>query len=873
MNGRIPTVAVLASLSLFVFKPLEIYLSNIEGFSIPLGRLSLRLLALAILGTVVGCGLLFAVPRRRRTMAVALAFALSVVGYVQSSLLVWDYGLLDGDQLRWEAAGVGKWLELLILFAAITLAGRFPQAVSRWVVPVSLIVVVAQAGGLAHTLARKRPAPSHHYFSVDEAGLTSFSSEANVILILLDQFQSTTFDEIIAEDSDLRSAFEGFTYFPNATAGYAKTLGSVPNMLTGQYYENAEPYDEYLRRVYRNSILARLADEGFDVEVYPWHKQTVVLDQSYISNLAPRFHPGWLSPDVVQLLDLSLFRHVPHFGKQVLVGNGTFPLQRLQGALLAPHRDSEAAPQTMLSGGAEPRDWRFLQLIPQVHVARDKRATFKFIHLQGPHAPWNLDEDFVPRSLPGTLDGYRRQARADLRIVALLVKRLQELGIYDDATIIVSADHGAGEYGIPVPGLDREAEGVGAHVIQSGLPLLIAKPPAAQGEIRRSNAPVSLADLPATIAKCAGSSWDGPGESIFEIAEDAERTRRFLYYTFHGWNRRYLPPLAEFLISGFSWSRASWRDTGARYQGREEEERRAELPATVPMDIGDVRTFGRQGTGQSMMEEGWSIPEGGFVWSDGNAANMKVLVKPQTRAARLVFTLVPFSPPTAPRTQRVIVDLEGQVWESWTVSKTGEYALAVPARLMRKGEFKLGFTFPDAISPHALRTGNDARRLAVRAVRVRLEELPMLKEADLQVQFGVGGNAEGFSLRGWSRPERGFTWTQGHEASLVIPLPQGFRVKRILADVFPLLIPGSIESQTLTVSVNGREIGTWSVADRMAISMDLRTAAAPDAEILRLDFALPDAHRPPARSNGTRDGRTLGLRFYSLTIIGEDASE
>ena len=61
-----------------------------------------------------------------------------------------------------------------------------------------------------------------------------------------------------------------------------------------------------------------------------------------------------------------------------------------------------------------------------------------------------------------------------------------------------------------------------------------------------NNAPVSQGEFHATILKCAGIETDG--DSFFDIDENADRERRFLYYPTTYQNDGYLPPLKEYSI-------------------------------------------------------------------------------------------------------------------------------------------------------------------------------------------------------------------------------------------------------------------------------------------------------------------------------------
>ena len=94
--------------------------------------------------------------------------------------------------------------------------------------------------------------------------------------------------------------------------------------------------------------------------------------------------------------------------------------------------------------------------------------------------------------------------------------KMKELGIYDDASIIITADHGAHK-GDTEPILKETRIG------------LFFKPSGSSGtELKWSSAPVCTDNIPATILKCAGADYSLYGRAIDDIGEDEEISR--VYY-------------------------------------------------------------------------------------------------------------------------------------------------------------------------------------------------------------------------------------------------------------------------------------------------------------------------------------------------------
>src|SRR5690606_15040160 len=99
----------------------------------------------------------------------------------------------------------------------------------------------------------------------------AFSAEQNVILIVLDAFQSDVFDDIIKQEPKYASRLVGFTYFPDAVAGANFTEIAVPALLTGQIYDNGRPRQDFMREAFlKTGITTLLNSQGFVADIYPW---------------------------------------------------------------------------------------------------------------------------------------------------------------------------------------------------------------------------------------------------------------------------------------------------------------------------------------------------------------------------------------------------------------------------------------------------------------------------------------------------------------------------------------------------------------------------------------------------------------------------
>ena len=100
-----------------------------------------------------------------------------------------------------------------------------------------------------------------------------------------------------------------------------------------------------------------------------------------------------------------------------------------------------------------------LRELIEKEAQRSAHGQYVHVHVGLPHGPYVLDQDcrFVGRrfqsdDMAGRLDAYLDQSECALDLVAGFLRRLDELGRYDAATLVVQGDHGLGRGFFPQQG-------------------------------------------------------------------------------------------------------------------------------------------------------------------------------------------------------------------------------------------------------------------------------------------------------------------------------------------------------------------------------------------------------------------------------------
>jgi hypothetical protein len=567
MTGKNLWATPLLSLTLFIFGPAQVYFLNSREFQYGVGDLIPYLAGLALAGAalVILIEVLAPAALAEKIQALLLAFALLL--WLQGNFLAWDYGVLDGRDILWNEKTIHGVIDTSLWVLGLALAWRFSQPLKRWTRPLALALFVIQAltiGKLALTEAKhSRP----FRYGIDRSNEFAFSGERNVIILILDTFQTDIFQEMLNESTTYAKLFSGFTYFRNALGGSPNTCTAIPFILTGRQYDNSQPLADFLKAAYlRSSIPLLLKRSGYRCDLFAWNFTGIYLDRSLASNLTVRIP---IRPqDAAFLLDLSLFRQAPHFLKRLVYNDQHWLLTRLY-AEPAPRRPPRAKKDLPKSRAL--KNWHFIQAMKATARVDASQPTFKYYHLSGLHPPLFKDADREIEKMAYTRANY---ARGAVDLVGLMTKFLAELkriGAFDNSLVFIIGDHGPGSRGLQAIHLQalgnshaHEIQDEALKVIKAGaLPLILVKPFGMPGTrpLAVSDSPASLGDIPATVAVACGLANEFPGRPLFQLGEKEERSRRYLFYrgareTHDG----YLGAMSEYWVRGFSWFDDSWHD-------------------------------------------------------------------------------------------------------------------------------------------------------------------------------------------------------------------------------------------------------------------------------------------------------------------------
>lgn len=458
------------------------------------------------------------------TLAASVVLAVTLVLYIQGNFMNGSLGQLTGDWLDLSQIMpdvVVNTLVCTVVFAVPFIIWRLaPKAHQTLLLSVPSLLIGVQLIALVTAFStagilEERVEPQ--VFLSDEA-LYEVAPANNTIVILLDRLDQRYINELLEKEPDyFEGRFDGFTRYTNNMATTSRTFPSVVNMLTGSTYEFDEPAEEYMRQAWLDSeFLPALRESGIRNDIYADYSYTY-LNGSDLVNAADNLDEG--SPEVdmatvERLVMISGYRYAPYLFKPGFwISSDEFQRDvTYQGENGARYRcDDHAIYDTLVSTG--------LSVNPELE------GNFKFIHLNGCHPPFNAGYDFS--RVPSRESSQYLQTRFAFALVFEYMDRLRELGLYEDATIIVTGDHG---YTVELDYLGdfrdlSEAQTVGLFVKLAG---------DHSTPMETSAAPVNSDQLRATIWQQAGLDYSSLGPTYDQVPLGSSRPRGFMFQVGQG---------------------------------------------------------------------------------------------------------------------------------------------------------------------------------------------------------------------------------------------------------------------------------------------------------------------------------------------------
>jgi sulfur carrier protein ThiS len=133
------------------------------------------------------------------------------------------------------------------------------------------------------------------------------------------------------------------------------------------------------------------------------------------------------------------------------------------------------------------------------------------------------------------------------------------------------------------------------------------------------------------------------------------------------------------------------------------------------------------------------------------------------------------------------------------------------------------------------------------------------------VTFGSNGDAARFQRSGFAPPDDTFTFTSGAAARLEFILPHRQQPVGIRMRLAGLVKGPELPAQPVIVSVNGKELAQWKVAEERNFFAIVPRELISDGGRIELQLDTPAATSPKTLGLSD-DDRVLGVRCFELEL-------
>lgn len=524
--------------------PFEVFGTNSEEFMFSLSDFLPILMAYGLVLFLIAFFSLLFLPAQAYRVGIAIYLALSLLLFLQGNYMNAGLSSLGGDNLG--SAGIPVWLIAFNTVLWIVIIGLFvglsfikdKKGISKYVSFVLVAVVLAtqiinpvatavsNSGMFANKVLEFDPNSSK---VLTTEGLTTVSSGRNVFVFVIDRFDEGYAELAMEEKPEIFSELEGFEMYDDNISQYGHTYPGIANLLTRRKIDmgEGERRTKFLEEVYADDgTMSYLAKNGYRCQVYTqayyaytdaYYLPDYVYNRTDIISAKVK-NRGMLS---MTMLGVSAYRCLPLITKNWL--GGSLSSDVFHEFVERTGRDGYGEYSSVNSDVEE--------IVECAEFDTCDQNLFTFLHIEGCHSVIN---DYL-NDPEGVSSSQRKKTVSKLeecfKIINTYIKVMKEKGVYNDATIIITGDHGAALSDINELGgasctamlVKRSGKGVG------------------DGVMVRNSAPVSHDNMWPSILQSEGiTAPEGYGKSFFDMREGDSTKREYVWHTYLKWCDEYV---------------------------------------------------------------------------------------------------------------------------------------------------------------------------------------------------------------------------------------------------------------------------------------------------------------------------------------------
>ncbi len=482
--------------TVFLLAPLEIVVGNSKDLCFGVEDFFLVNLFISLVVCLIGMLMAKILAPFLLDCIVVFVFVLSMGFYIQANFLNGAMkslqGQMDSFSLKTIISNILIWIFIIaIVLVPIKLINYIyvRKAISLVAIFLFLVQIVAV---IVVLLSNKTNIKDNDVYLTSEHML-ELSGQNDVIVFILDTVDGKVMDRLLEENPDFLKPLDGFTYYPNCTSVHSRTYPSVPYILTGEKCFFDKTPEEYVDVAYEESEFWNTLTR-YNVNIGLYTRGDFIGEKA--KNSIVNYYNGKPHFDKIkiflQTIKMTMYRDMPYCFKRYF------------------HYEASDIASAVIENDEQPEAFQYFNdewlsnCISSNGLSietGEQNKTFRFIHFGAYHLGWTLDS-----------------CKNAFYAVYDYIDQMKKNGIYDEATIIITADHGfSGGGDITILPQD------------TAVPLMIVKTLGDSGiPIKVSNAPVSHTEIIPTVLEAYGLNNDS--QPTFSDIELDSRNRDRLYY-------------------------------------------------------------------------------------------------------------------------------------------------------------------------------------------------------------------------------------------------------------------------------------------------------------------------------------------------------
>ena len=489
-----------------IFGPIEIFFGNYKELELVFNDFGWYFILAGLAISTIASLVITVLPEWLRKLVVAGVWGVALAAYIQVMFLNKGLEQLGATATGFTTTVAEQWPNTItwfvIIVGAMLIVFLNKRNWQRIVMLSSLCLVAMQAVGMVSLFMTADDAcyvvPKGEV-CLDASEQYTVSSNENIIVIVLDNFSNMWLYEARLEDEHIIDCMKDFTYYSNADCNYYGTYPSLLHVLTGNPLDIAVSTDEHIQKSWSNQLTNQyfdtLKEHGYKVNVYTETEKiftgssSLTLLEDKISNISTNDKTRTVDYSLMceTMIKMSCYRYAPNVMKEFFTVNN--------------HAYSGIVTDAGEIAYYNPDFYK--GLIEKRLSLNDEANYYNLIHLNGMHefindanCQWN-----------GTVDRTECM-RGVFKMVDEYMNQMQELGVYDESTIIVMTDHGSKFNGQPIFFIKNKNE--------------------RHEKMLETAAPIDYDAFVPTIVQILGENHSSYGKSIYDYEDGEWRERVFL---------------------------------------------------------------------------------------------------------------------------------------------------------------------------------------------------------------------------------------------------------------------------------------------------------------------------------------------------------